>query len=86
MNPRTRGRALLGIGAVLAVVLVVGGRVAVEAIEIGVAHKAKTLCSGVFVSRRDPAAVLAELQLKRQAAKLLRATRVAHRARRVRET
>ena len=61
MNPRRRRRALLGIGAVLAVVLVVGGLVAVEAIEIGVAHKAKTLCSGVFVSGRDPAAVLAEL-------------------------
>lgn len=61
MNPRTRRRALLGVGAVLAVVLVVGGRVAVEAIQIGVAQKAKTLCSGVFVSGRDPAAVLAEL-------------------------
>jgi CubicO group peptidase (beta-lactamase class C family) len=61
MNPKARRRALLGIGAALAVVLVVGGRVAVQAIEIGVAHKAKALCSSVFVSGRDPAAVLAEL-------------------------
>jgi len=41
--------------------LVVGGQVAIQAIEIGVAYKAKTLCSGVFVAGRDPAAVLAEL-------------------------
>jgi hypothetical protein len=36
--------------------------VAIQAIEIGVAYKAKTLCSGVLVAGRDPAAVLAELQ------------------------
>lgn len=33
-----------------------------QLLEIGVAHKAKTLCSGVFVSGRDAAAVITELQ------------------------
>jgi hypothetical protein len=61
MNPRARRRILLGIGSAFAVLLLIAGRVALEAIGIGVAHKAKTLCSGVFVSGRDPAAVLIEL-------------------------
>lgn len=62
MNLCARRRIFLGISLASAVVLMVGGRVAVDAIEIGVAHKAKTLCSGVFVSGRDPTAVLTELQ------------------------
>ncbi len=33
-----------------------------QILAIGVAYKAKMLCSGTFVSRREPGAVLAELQ------------------------
>jgi CubicO group peptidase (beta-lactamase class C family) len=36
--------------------------VVVQALTIGVGYKAKMLCSGVFVSGRPPAAVLAEMQ------------------------
>lgn len=61
MNRRARRRVLLSISAAVAVVLIVGGGVAVEAIKIGVAYKAKTVCSGVFVSGRDLAAVMTEL-------------------------
>jgi CubicO group peptidase (beta-lactamase class C family) len=32
-------------------------------VPVGVAYKAKTLCSGVFVSRRDPKDVLAEIEV-----------------------
>lgn len=62
MNPRTRRNVLRGTTGVLVGALVVAGWVTVEAIAVGVGHKAKMLCSGVFVSGRDPAAVLAELQ------------------------
>ena len=34
----------------------------VPVLSVGVGHKARVLCSGVFVSRRAPAAVLADLQ------------------------
>lgn len=34
-----------------------------EIVAIGVAYKAKLACSGIFVSKRDPAAVLADLQI-----------------------
>jgi hypothetical protein len=53
---------LRGIGAAVAVLLVVAGRVALDAVGVGVGHTAKTLCSGVFVSGRDPAAVRGDLQ------------------------
>jgi hypothetical protein len=53
---------MLGVGAAVGVVLLAGGPVALAALQVGIAHKARTLCSGVFVSRRDPAAVLNELQ------------------------
>jgi hypothetical protein len=32
-------------------------------LSVGVGHKARVLCSGVFVSKRTPAAVLADLQV-----------------------
>jgi CubicO group peptidase (beta-lactamase class C family) len=40
----------------------IGGWRAATAMTVGVGHKAKTLCSGVFVSRRDAVAVLADLE------------------------
>lgn len=63
MNRRTRRRVVGAIGAVLVVVIVVGVWHAVQILSIGVAYKAKMLCSGTFVSKRDPDAVLADLQV-----------------------
>ena len=51
----------IGIGLVCAL-----GAVAwfvAPALSVGVGHKARVLCSGVFISRRAPAAVLADLQV-----------------------
>lgn len=64
MNRRTRRRAVGAIGAVLVVVLVVVSVWhAVQILAIGIAYKAKMLCSGTFVSKRDPGAVLADLEV-----------------------
>ena len=46
----------------LVVALVAAAWLALQILQIGVAYKAKMLCSGTFVSRRDAGAVLAELQ------------------------
>ena len=52
-----------------AVALVVAGMLAaivwfaVPALAVGAGHKARVICSGVFVSRRPPADVLADLQV-----------------------
>src|SRR5262245_8944457 len=62
MSPWTRRRTIGAIVAVLAVLLVFGAWRAFRFLAIGVAYKAKTLCSGTFVSGRDPGAVVAELQ------------------------
>lgn len=62
MTPRTRRRTIGAIGIVLVGALVAGAWLALQILRIGVAYKAKMLCSGTFVSRRDAGAVLAELQ------------------------
>jgi CubicO group peptidase (beta-lactamase class C family) len=49
-------------GAILVVGLAAGAWRAVQILAIGIAYKAKILCSGVFVSGRSPDAVLAELE------------------------
>jgi CubicO group peptidase (beta-lactamase class C family) len=43
-------------------VLAAGGWLASQALPVGLGHKAKTLCSGVFVSRLDAPGVLADLE------------------------
>jgi hypothetical protein len=52
------------IGLLMSAVLVLasGGWVASNALPVGVGHKAKTLCSGVFVSRLDAQAVIEGLE------------------------
>src|SRR5512133_682257 len=61
MNVRTRLVAG-SIGLVLTCALSVGGWFAAAALSVAVGYKAKTLCSGVFVSKLKEAAVLADLQ------------------------
>jgi hypothetical protein len=53
--------ATIGLGALAA--LGTGVWFLVPTLSVGVGHKARVLCSGVFVSRRTPAAVLADLQV-----------------------
>ena len=63
MASRVR-RLLLPILALgLACALGTAAWVAVPALVVGIGHKARVLCSGVFVSKRLPAAVLADLQV-----------------------
>lgn len=65
---KTRRLVVRIAGFVLLVVLVVLGVVlnrAVRLASIGAGYKAKMLCSGVFVSRRNPQAVLADLEVER---------------------
>lgn len=62
MSPGTRRRTIWAIGAILVVALVFGAWRTVQLLAIGVAYKAKMLCSGTFVSGRDRGAVLAELE------------------------
>jgi Beta-lactamase len=63
MDSGTRRRTIRAIGTVLVLALVLGTwRAAVPILAIGVAYKAKVLCSGMFVSGRNPGVVLAELQ------------------------
>ena len=49
MKAGRRWRIVLGMSAVLAIAG--GGWLGATALPVGVGHKAKTLCSGVFVSR-----------------------------------
>lgn len=62
VTPRTRRRTIGAIGIVLIAALVAGAWFALQLLQIGVAYKAKMLCSGAFVSRREAGAVLSELQ------------------------
>jgi CubicO group peptidase (beta-lactamase class C family) len=62
----TPGNRRLVVRAVVVIALLAGAAgvwAAVPILRIGVGHKAKTLCSGVFVAGRDPAAVLADLEV-----------------------
>ena len=61
----SRGRRLIlpTIGIGLACALGAAAWFAVPVLSIGAGHKARVLCSGVFVSKRAPAAVLADLQV-----------------------
>jgi CubicO group peptidase (beta-lactamase class C family) len=49
--------------ACLVVILALGGWRALQIVSIGVAYKAKMLCSETFVARREPATALADLQI-----------------------
>lgn len=51
------------VGAVAAGVLIIGAWRGVQTLAIGVAYKAKVVCSGTFVSQRDLSAVLADLHV-----------------------
>jgi CubicO group peptidase (beta-lactamase class C family) len=63
MAPRTKRLAIrAALGAVLAVALVLGAWHAGGLLAIAVAYKAKMLCSGTFLSGRDPDALAAQLQ------------------------
>jgi CubicO group peptidase (beta-lactamase class C family) len=59
-SPRRRWVAAVSL-AVL-VLLVAAGWRAAQIVEIGVAYKAKLVCSGIFVSKRDTSAVLGDLE------------------------
>jgi CubicO group peptidase (beta-lactamase class C family) len=62
MANRVRRLVLPTIGIGLTCALAAAAWFGVPALSVGVGHKARVLCSGVFVSRRTPAAVLADLQ------------------------
>ena len=61
MNARVRRRLFRGLVVLLATIMVVGGWFVAAAMRVGVGYKAKSLCSGVFVSKRDAAALLDEM-------------------------
>ena len=60
---RVRRFILPTIGIALTCALGAGAWFVPPMLSVGVGHKARVLCSGVFVSRRTPAAVLADLQV-----------------------
>jgi CubicO group peptidase (beta-lactamase class C family) len=60
---QSRRRLIAAASLALSAVLVAAGWRVAEIAAIGVAYKAKLACSGIFVSKRDPAAVLADLQI-----------------------
>jgi len=63
MASRVRRIVLPTIGIGLTCALGASAWFLVPVLTVGVGHKAKVLCSGVFVSKRTPAAVLADLQV-----------------------
>jgi len=63
MRPPVRRLAIRASVAAVLLAFTVGGWLAYQTLAIGVAYKAKMLCSGVFVSGRQPEAVLAEIQV-----------------------
>jgi hypothetical protein len=62
MKP-SRRRLIAASSLALSAVLVGAGWRVAETVATGVAYKAKLACSGIFVSKRDPAAVLTDLQI-----------------------
>ena len=62
MTSRVRRLILPTIAVGLTCALGTGAWFVVPVLSVGVGHKARVLCSGVFVSRRAPAAVQADLQ------------------------
>lgn len=62
-HQKTRRLLITAVGLSLVVALALGPDYAVRVASIGVAYKAKVLCSGVFVSGRDPQEVLADLEI-----------------------
>jgi CubicO group peptidase (beta-lactamase class C family) len=63
MASRLRRMVLPTIGIGLTCALGASAWFLVPVLTVGVGHKARVLCSGVFVSKRTPAAVLADLQV-----------------------
>ena len=63
MKPGTRRRAVTAASLAAVALLVIVLSYAVRVAAIGVAYKAKMLCSGIFVAGRDPGRVLADLEL-----------------------
>ena len=63
MARRVRRLVLLTIGIGLTCAFGAAAWLVVPMLSVGVGHKARLLCSGVFVSKRTPAAVLADLQV-----------------------
>ena len=63
MNYKTRRLAIGVAGLVLIATIVAGMTHASRMASVGVAYKAKMLCSGVFVAGRDPREVLADLEV-----------------------
>ena len=63
MASRVRRLVLPTIGIGLACALGAAAWFVVPVLSVGVGHKARVFCSGVFVSKRTPAAVLADLQV-----------------------
>jgi CubicO group peptidase (beta-lactamase class C family) len=63
MASRFRRLLLPSLGIALAGTLGAGAWFASSALPVVTGHKARVLCSGVFVSRRAPASVLADLQV-----------------------
>ncbi len=61
MSPRKR-RLIAASAIVVVVIVAVRAWQTAATLHIGVAYKAKTVCSGVFVSKRELAAVLAETE------------------------
>ncbi|HLA89859.1 MAG TPA: serine hydrolase [Gemmatimonadaceae bacterium] len=58
---RTRRRLVAAVSLGAFIVIAAAGWRAAQIAAIGVAYKAKLVCSGIFVSKRDPTAVLADL-------------------------
>jgi CubicO group peptidase (beta-lactamase class C family) len=61
MSTETRRRTFRAIGIIVVVALIFGAWYAFQLLAIGVAYKAKVLCSSTFVSGRDLGASLADL-------------------------
>lgn len=63
MNHKRRRLAIGVVGLVLIATIVAGMTHATRMVSVGVAYKAKMLCSEVFVAGRDPREVLADLEV-----------------------
>ena len=62
MNRARRG-LLVAVSLPVLIIIIAAGWQATKIVTISVAYKAKLVCSGIFVSKRDPNALLADLEV-----------------------